>query len=229
MAISFREFPWYIQAILFVLLALIVIVAGEYLPFSPVYKAKNDLAERQGEANRLRTEVTELSVYQRRSTEFRAEMDALQKQLDTLKMIVPEEKEVDEFIRLMHQAAVASNVEIRRLTAQSVVSKEYHFELPFEVQVDGPYYAIQDFFARLAGLSRIINVQNIAFTGLAEAKGKKYPTRPDTTVTGTFTATTFFGRTGGDAPVELPPGTPPGKGKQPGKPTAAPPKQPAKS
>src|SRR2546430_7071569 len=64
-------------------------------------------------------------------------MDALSKQLDTLKTIVPEEKETDEFIRLLQGAASASSVQIRRLTAQAIVPKEYHYEMPFEVQADG--------------------------------------------------------------------------------------------
>src|SRR5260370_58866 len=90
-------------------------------------------------------------------------MDALNKQLDTLKTIVPEEKETDEFIRLVQGAASASNVQLRRLTAQAIVSKEYHYEMPFEVQADGPYFNILDFFGRLSRLSRIINVGDLTF------------------------------------------------------------------
>jgi Tfp pilus assembly protein PilO len=121
-------------------------------------------------------------------------MDALNKQLDTLKTIVPEEKETDEFIRLVQGAASASNVQLRRLTAQAIVSKEYHYEMPFELQADGPYFNILDFFGRLGRLSRIINVGDLSFAEPATSKGTKYPIRPGTTVTGIFTATTFFTR-----------------------------------
>jgi Tfp pilus assembly protein PilO len=119
-------------------------------------------------------------------------MDALSKQLDTLKTIVPEDKDVDEFIRLMQGAASASNVQLRRLTSQAIVSKEYHYEMPFEVQADGPYFNILDFFGRLSRLSRIINVGDLTFADPDANKSSRYPLRPGTTVTGTFTATTFF-------------------------------------
>jgi Tfp pilus assembly protein PilO len=119
-------------------------------------------------------------------------MDALNKQLDTLKTIVPEEKETDEFIRLVQGAAAASNVQLRRLTSQAIVSKEYHYEMPFEVQADGPYFNILDFFGRLSRLSRIISVGDLAFAEPAQTKGARYPVRPGTTVSGVFTATTFF-------------------------------------
>src|SRR5213082_4052828 len=118
-------------------------------------------------------------------------MDALSKQLETLKTIVPEEKEADEFIRLMEGAASASGVQIRRLKTLAIVPKEYHYEMPFEVQADGPYFNLLDFFGRLGRLSRIINVGDLSFDSPESAKGTKYPVRPGTTVSGTFTATTF--------------------------------------
>jgi Tfp pilus assembly protein PilO len=119
-------------------------------------------------------------------------MEALSKQLDTLKTIVPEEKEVDEFIRQLQGAASASNVQLRRLTAQAIVPREYHYEMPFEVQADGPYFNLLDFFGRLGRLSRIINVGDLTFDDPDKSKTAKYPLRPGTTVTGIFTATTFF-------------------------------------
>ena len=120
-------------------------------------------------------------MYERRYTEFMQEMNALNKQLDTLKTIVPEGKEVDEFMRLLQGAATASGVSIRRLTAQAVVAREYHYEMPFNIEVDGPYFSIEDFFSRLSRLSRIINVGDLTFSGLGDGK-TKYPVRPSTTV-----------------------------------------------
>jgi len=131
-------------------------------------------------------------VYRQRYGELKSQMDALSKQLETLKTIVPEEKEVDEFIRLVQGAASASNVQVRRLTAQPIVAKEYHYDMPFEIQADGPYFNVLDFFGRLSRLSRIINVGDLDFEDPSANKGTKYVTRPGTTVSGIFTATTFF-------------------------------------
>src|SRR6202041_3612437 len=125
---------------------------------------------------------------------MKSQIDTLSKQLETLKTIVPEEKEEDEFIRLVQGAASASNVNIRRLTAKPVVAREYHYDMPFEVQADGPYFNLLDFFGRLSRLSRIINVGDLQFDdpGLSGSKSTKNPIRPGTTVTGVFTVTTFF-------------------------------------
>ena len=191
MAISFKEAPWYIQALVFVALAIVLLAAGEYTPGLPVAEARAELQNLRGQSSKLNQEVSALQVYERRYTEFMQEMNALNKQLDTLKTIVPEGKEVDDFMRLVQGAASASGVQIRRLVAQAVVAREFHYEMPFSIEVDGPYFSIVDFFARLSRLSRIINVGDLTFNGLGEGK-TRYPVRPSTSVTGSCVITTFF-------------------------------------
>ena len=201
MAISFREYPWYLQALVFFALMLVIIGAGEYLPFSPVATMRNTLQEHHVKDSDLNRQVAALQVYERRNAEFKMEMAALEKQLDTLKMIVPEEKELDEFMRLLQGAASASGIQIRRLTTNAVVPKDYHYELPFEIEVDGPYFNIEDFFARLSRLSRIINVGDLTFSGLADPRNARFPVRPGTTVTAKCLVTTFFSKPGDSAPA----------------------------
>ena len=201
MAISFREYPWYLQALVFFALALVIIGAGEYVPIFPVASMRTTLQQNHDKDSDLNRQVAELQVYERRNAEFKLEMAAMEKQLDTLKTIVPEEKELDEFMRLVQGAAVASSVQIRRLSADAVVARDYHYELPFEIEVDGPYFNIEDFFARLSRLSRIINVGDLSFGGLGDSKGTKYPLRPGTSVTGRCVITTFFSKPGESAPA----------------------------
>jgi type IV pilus assembly protein PilO len=201
MAISFREMPWYVQVLVFVTLAAIIVGLGEYVPFSPVKAERTDLADLSTQEQTLSGQVNSLEVFQRRISEFRNETQALQQQLDTLQVIVPQDKNVDDFIRMVQSAAQASGIEVRRMTAGAVVSKDYHFEMPFEVEMDGPYYGILDFFARLGRLSRIINVGDLTIGGLANGAKTKVPQRPGTSVNGKLTLTTYFSQPG-DAIVQ---------------------------
>jgi type IV pilus assembly protein PilO len=192
MANPFRDMSVVMQVLLGVAIAVVLVLVGVYVPISPVAQARTDVEKAVTEREKLSQEVTQLQVYQQRYGELKQQMDALSKQLETLKTIVPEEKDTDEFIRLLQGAASASNVQLRRLTAQTIVSKEYHYEMPFEVAADGPYFNILDFFGRLSRLSRIINVGDLTFSDPDSAKGVKYVVRPGTTVAAVFTATTFF-------------------------------------
>lgn len=194
MAISFREMPWYVQVLVFATLCAIIIGLGEWVPFSPVQKARSDLAQLTQDRQSLNEQVNSLEVYRRRYSEFKAETEAMQKQLDTLQAIVPEEKNVDDFLRMVQGAAASSGIELRRVTAGAVVSKEYHFEMPFDVEMDGPYYGILDFFARLSRLSRIINVGDLSIGGLPAGGKVKVPQRPGTSVSGRLILTTYFSK-----------------------------------
>src|SRR5260370_2497286 len=84
MAISFREFPWFIQALVFCLLAVLIFVAGEYVPMSPVPSMRDSLQQHHTQDSYLDQQVAQLQVYERRYPEFKLEMAALEKQLHTL-------------------------------------------------------------------------------------------------------------------------------------------------
>jgi len=188
-----RDMSVIMQGLVAAAIAVVLVLFGIYLPFSPVAQEKDQYDKAVKERTQLTQEVTQLQVYKQRFGELKQQMDALNKQLDTLKTIVPEEKETDEFIRLLQGAASSSNVAIRRLSAKAIVPKDNnYYEMPFDVQADGPYFNVLDFFGKLSRLSRIINVGDLEFTDPDKAKGGKYPVRPGTTVSGIFTATTYF-------------------------------------
>ena len=195
MANPLRDMSVIMQCLLAVAITIVLLVVGVYLPFSPIAQERDEVDKAVRQRSSLNQEVTQLQVYRQRYGELKSQMDALSKQLETLKTIVPEEKEEDEFIRLVQGAASASNVNIRRLTAKPVVAREYHYDMPFEVQADGPYFNLLDFFTRLSRLSRIINVGDLKLNSLGGTAGgttSKFHLAAGTTVSGSFTITTFF-------------------------------------
>jgi type IV pilus assembly protein PilO len=190
MATSFREWPWPLQGLMYFLGGVVLVVAGLYVPYSPVSTVRTQLEDAQNEEKPLKDEVDKLRVYQQRKAELQSEMDALQKQLATLQTIVPEDKQADQFILMVQREALSSGVSIRTLTTQPVASKQYYFEMPFQVTADAPYFSMLDFFGRLGRLSRIINIGDLKLTALT-GSGNFHMT-PGTSVNGTFTMTTFF-------------------------------------
>ncbi|MGA3294278.1 MAG: type 4a pilus biogenesis protein PilO [Candidatus Acidiferrales bacterium] len=192
MATSYREWPWPLQALLYVVLAVVLVLAGFYIPGLPLATVRGQLESAQAELKPLETEVANLRVYKQRRAELQTEMDALQKQLATLQTIVPEDKQTDQFILMVQRSALSSGVAIRSLTARPVAQKPYYFEMPFDVEADGPYYSVLDFFSRLGRLSRIINVGDLKLTAIGNTGGSKFHMVSGSSVTGTFTVTTFF-------------------------------------
>ena len=191
MATAFRDWPWPLQALFYVGLTIVLVLAGFYVPMSPIATVRTQLQSAQAEVKPLEADVENLRVYKQRRAELQTEMDALQKQLATLQTIVPEDKESDQFILMVQRAALSSGVAIRTLTANPIVQKPFYFEMPFSIEADGPYFSVLDFFSRLGRLSRIINVGDLKLTQV-NPTGTKFHMVPGTSVNGAFTITTFF-------------------------------------
>ncbi len=194
MATSFREMSWPIQALAFLGLAIVLVLAGLYLPMSPIATERVAVDDANTKMNGLEKQVQPLRVFQQRRVELQSEMEALQKQLATLQAIVPEDKEVDQFLDMVQGAASGSGVFIRKIETEPIVPQQYHSEMPFKISADGPYYSVLDFFTRLGRLSRIINVGDIKLTEVkpGESSNAQFRMAPGTTVSGEFTITTFF-------------------------------------
>jgi type IV pilus assembly protein PilO len=209
MAMNLREMSLPLQALLFAVLAVLLIAAGLYAPFSPVQAKDAELKALTDTAGQLKAEKARLEVYKDQRALVERDIKARQLEIENLRKIIPADKDADEFIRLMQSAAAAAGVNIRRLKALPVAARDQYFEMPFEVEVDGPYYAVSDFFDRLSKVSRIINVGDLVFKSTVDGAGRKYPLRPGTTVSGTFVAITFFSKVS-EAPA-TPPAAPPAK------------------
>ena len=107
------------QVLVALAILVVVLLVGIYTPFSPVAQERDAYDQAVVQRTRLSQEVTQLQVYKQRYAELKQQMDALSKQLETLKTIVPEEKEADEFIRLLQGAASASSVLLSNCLARS--------------------------------------------------------------------------------------------------------------
>src|SRR5271165_7303152 len=123
MANPFRDMSVIMQALVAAAVAVVLVLVGVYVPGSPIARERDEVDQAVQARTKLNQEVTQLQVYKQRYGELKQQMDALNKQLDTLKTIVPEEKDVDEFIRQVQGAAAASSVQLRRLTSLPIAAK----------------------------------------------------------------------------------------------------------
>ena len=109
---------------------------------------------------------------------------------------MPDEKEVDGFMKMMDAEAVKAGIELRRYTAQPYAAKDFYTEVPFEMELDGPYYSMLNFFDHVGKLERIVNVSGLQVASTkkpSDAKAKHtYQYAPNESVVATCTATTFF-------------------------------------
>jgi type IV pilus assembly protein PilO len=175
------------------LVALLVGVGFYFWPLGTVYEDIKQLrvqvADKHAENERLRQYVPKLAQLDKQVAE-------LEQQLLEAKKIVPDEKEADRFITELHDTASAAGIEIRRYTALPAGNHDFYTEVPFQLDIDGPYFSVLNFFDRISKLERIITIGNLQMATTKSAGPAKvkmtYTYAPGETVVASCTATTFF-------------------------------------
>jgi type IV pilus assembly protein PilO len=177
-----------------VLLGGVVVTVALYFMVFKGQSDKNAAAEHAVQ-DKVR-ENNELESYRPKLKDIERQLANLKQQLEIERRIVPDEKQVDGFIETMDGEAQKAGVELRRYSAKPVAAKEYYTEVPFDMELDGPYYSMLNFFDRVGKLERIVNVSGLLVANTKNptaAKAKHtYQYAPNESVIATFTATTFF-------------------------------------
>ncbi len=178
-----------------------VVIAGGALVtaalYFTVFKSQSDknAAAELAVRDKVR-ENNELESYRPKLKDMERQLANLKQQLEIERRIVPDEKQVDTFMETMDGEAQKAGVELRRYFAKPVVAKEYYTEVPFDLELDGPYYSMLNFFDRVSKLERIVNVSGLLVSTTktpSDAKVKhSYQYAPNESVVATFTATTFY-------------------------------------
>jgi type IV pilus assembly protein PilO len=157
-------------------------------------------------------ENNELESYRPKLKDMEQQVANLKQQLEIERRIVPDDKQVDGFIETLDGEAQKAGVELRRYSAKPITAKEYYSEVPFDMELDGPYYSMLNFFDRVGKLERIVNVSGLLVSNTKDPSGAKvkhtYQYAPNESVVATFTATTFFSHD--LEPAGAAPGTKPG-------------------
>jgi len=183
-----------------------------------MFKAQNDRnAAAQHTLDEKIRENNDLESFRPKLKQIEQQLAELKQQLEIEQRIVPDEKKVDDFITTLDAEAQKSGVELRRFLAKDTKAQQYYTEVPFDLELDGRYYSVLEFFDRVSKLERIVNVSNLLVSTTKNPGGAKakhtYQYAPNESIIATFTATTYFSHdlTPSAAGAGMKPGTPAAK------------------
>ena len=180
-SLSLNKLPWYGQLAVFVVLCAGSVAAFYYYIESPRQEA---MAGRQRELATIRGRINAGLASARQLPEFRKQVGTLEARLDSLKPILPEQKDVGDLLRRIQGLATQSNLIIRGFRPQAIATRELHAEWPISLELEGTYHSLGMFLDRVSKFPRIINVGALVLTPSEQ---------PSSTVTMKIscTATTF--------------------------------------
>ena len=181
MDLKLNKLPWHGQVAIFVALGL-GLVGGFYWFYA--VPARAEMLVRQQKLAAIRVDVAKGTATANQLDLFREQVAELEGRLESLKAVLPEQKDVADLLRRIETLARQSNLAIQGFKPSPSVTKQLHAEWPIVLQLDGTYHNLAMFFDRVSKFSRIINVSNITI----RAKDKP---QPNSTISVTCVATTF--------------------------------------
>jgi len=155
--------------------------------------------KKEAQLAELQKQIRALEATANRLPEFQREVQALEARLETLKRILPPEKEMPDLMRRVQYLAAQSSLAIRKFTPTQTAQKEFYLEVPISLDVVGTYHNLGAFFDRISRMSRLVNMGGI------KIKAQTKPTI-NNTIAVSATATTYVYQ-------EAPPAPPPAQAR----------------
>src|SRR5260370_3691681 len=132
------------------ILTLVAVIIGAvyyFAYFNGALQANQELQTKIDDKNR---ENEMLRPYESRLAELNRSLVILEMQIERVKKVVPEDKNADQFIRLLHDTAATSGIEIRRYTAIPTANPEVYTDVPFAIVIDWPSASVLRFLYRVS-------------------------------------------------------------------------------
>lgn len=179
--LSLSKLPPRAQLAVFVFLALAG--AGAYYYFYELPR-QEAIATKTSELAAIRARIDKGVATARQLGDFRRQVGELEARLESLRPILPQEKDVADLLRRIQTLATQSNLTIRGFKPEAITTRELHAEWPIGLELEGTYHNLGVFLDRVSKFPRIINI------GAIDIAGKQTPA-PSATIDVSCTATTF--------------------------------------
>jgi len=191
MAKTFNDLPTPVQGAIFVVVAVALAAVTFWYYVLPLNDQRTRLEK---DVTKLKAENDRNEAFRQQQTEYLNRIAQLEKQLETLRSIVPDEQATDDFMKSVFGEGASANVSIRTFIPKPQVARDFYVEMPFSLRLDGTYYGLVNFFDRLAHQQRIISVAGLSL-GAPEGGGLgNYTVYPSETVGANCLLTTYFNK-----------------------------------
>jgi Tfp pilus assembly protein PilO len=190
---DFKAMPLYAQLVIVLVVCLAMGGAAYWFVYQNQYL---EIAKLDKKLAELQKEIQQGLIMEAQLPEFKKEVKKLEAKLQTLKRILPEQREVAELIQKVKNLADLTNLTILTIKADALRPVEFYAEFPYTFEVEGTYHNLAGFFDKISKFSRIINITGTNIKGLQKAGSKaaaaaKKKESQESTISSKFLATTF--------------------------------------
>jgi type IV pilus assembly protein PilO len=183
MAIDLNEKPWWVATIVGLVLGIALFVVLQMYVFKPI---EEDCVKAQDNINELEREIEKGQRAKADLPRLEEDIRNYELDLDRLRRILPTKKETDDLIKRLKHLTERGSFRLTRFIPANIIDREFYYERPITVALDGTYHELGLFFDRLSGFSRIINVDDLVISPVRGKGSSGY------SIQATFTQRTFI-------------------------------------
>jgi len=176
-----------------VVLAALVVCLGAYFWYAKVYSPNvARLEAKVAEHERILTDLRNVELKAKSFDALKEEYESLYAQYLQISSLLPDERQLEDFLFQLHQSAITTETEITAVTPKAPVAAGFYMANGFQMEVSGSYHALGRFFASVANYPFIANVRTVQITALPMAAQVEGRSDTRETLTATFSIETYF-------------------------------------
>ncbi len=171
--------PWYARLLVFVAMAGVVYVGFWYFVTKGTRKETREL---QDQISVLQKANTEAQIASQRLNEFRTAYKNKQEQLEELRALLPEQRELTKVLEGIQDRAHTAGLSLRKFTPKDDVQQDFYSGKRIDVSVQSSFAGLRSFFDQMAHYQRIVSITNFEIKQLdKQAMNKTVEARFDLT------------------------------------------------
>ena len=149
--------PWYARLSIFMVLALIVYAGFWYFVTSGTRKETKGLQEQIAVLQKANAEA---QIASQRLNEFRTAYKNKQEELEELRALLPEQRELTKVLEGIQDRARATSLSLRKFTPKDDIQQDFYSGKRIDVAVQSTFAGLRKFFDQMAHYQRIVSITN---------------------------------------------------------------------
>ena len=154
---NINNLPWYARLGIFGGLAILVYAAFWYFVTSGTRKDTKGL---QDQIALLQKANAEMQIASQRLNEFRTTYKNKQEELEELKALLPEQRELTNVLQGIQDRARTTGLSLRHFTPKDDVLQDFYSGKKIDVAVQSSFSSLRAFFDQMAHYQRIVSITN---------------------------------------------------------------------
>ncbi|MDD2898464.1 MAG: type 4a pilus biogenesis protein PilO [Desulfuromonadaceae bacterium] len=154
------------------ILVLVSIIEAAALVWFLYLPKQTELSGLKAELSKLEGEINEKTRIANNLPKLKMEYEQLNQELAQALTELPNSKEIPSLLTSITTLGKNAGLDFLTFRPKGEAVKDFYADVPVDIIVSGSYYSVANFFAAVANLSRIVNINNVAFSDIKSVNNR---------------------------------------------------------